>query len=292
MVKRFSAGAALLAFALAGAAGAAPDVVVEAVQMPAWVERDGAKIPLAPGMELRNRDELRTGPNSRLLLMTADGSWIKLGERASLTLDGLQVRKDNVFQAALKVAEGAFRFTTEVLKRARGKREVNITVATVTAGIRGTDLWGKSSPGRQIVCLIEGKVEVTPPGGDAIPMDSPMSFYVREDGRSQPVALVSRAQIALWALETETQSGEGVAERGGKWKITAVSGKSLSDALEVGKALRDAGYPAEIQPAKIKDRRVYDVRLSNFKSKGDAEFVVRNLRQQGALGKYGYKVGM
>ena len=292
MVKRFSAGAAFLAFALASAAGAAPNVVVEAVQMPAWVERDGAKIPLTPGMELKDRDELRTGPNSRLLLVTADGSWIKLGEKGSLTLDNLRMRPGNVFQAAMKVAEGAFRFTTDVLTKFRGKRDVNITVATVTAGIRGTDLWGKSAPDRQIVCLIEGKIEVMPPGQSAIPMDSPMSFYVRENGRSQPVAPVSRAQIALWVLETETQSGEGVAERGGKWKITAASGRALNEALDVGKALRDAGYPAEIRPAKIKDKRVYEVRLSNFASREDAEFVVRNLKQQGTLEKYDYKVGM
>ena len=37
---------------------------------------------------------------------------------------------------------------------------MSIRVATVTAGIRGTDLWGKSAADRQIVCLIEGRIEV------------------------------------------------------------------------------------------------------------------------------------
>ena len=45
---------------------AAPDAVVEAVQMPAWVERGGASIPLAPGMALRDRDRVRTGANARI----------------------------------------------------------------------------------------------------------------------------------------------------------------------------------------------------------------------------------
>src|SRR5882672_7148232 len=119
MVKRIRVIAALLALIAASVAGAAPNVVVEAVQMPAWVERGGAKIPLTPGMELRELDQVRTGANSRLLLLTADGSWIKLGEKGSLAIDSAQMHKDNVFQAALKVAEGAFRFTTDVLKKVR-----------------------------------------------------------------------------------------------------------------------------------------------------------------------------
>jgi hypothetical protein len=61
-----------------------------------------------------------------------------------------------LFRAALNVLEGAFRFTTDVAAKTR-KREVSIRAAQVTAGIRGTDLWGRSRPGNEIVCLIEGE---------------------------------------------------------------------------------------------------------------------------------------
>jgi hypothetical protein len=80
--------AALVAVA-AQAAGhpkrAAPSpAVVEAVQMPAWVERGGGRMPLAPGMALQSDDDLRTGADARLLLKLAEGSAVKLGENAQL----------------------------------------------------------------------------------------------------------------------------------------------------------------------------------------------------------------
>src|SRR4051794_15312116 len=105
-MKRFCFNAAAMALGLIGAsafaqaepkpaaeaqpaaaakpARAASGAVVEAVQMPAWVERDGARMPAAPGMPLKERDQLRTGAHSRLLLKTADGSLVKLGENVAL----------------------------------------------------------------------------------------------------------------------------------------------------------------------------------------------------------------
>jgi len=302
-MKRFSIGAALAAVAL-GATGAAlaqsesnskaanaPPAVVEAVQMPAWVERGGASTPLAPGMGLRDRDQLKTGANSRLLLRMADGSLVKLGEKGSLGLDGMRLRGDSVFEAAIKVAEGAFRFTTQAAAKFRGRREVNITVATVTAGVRGTDLWGKSTPGRQIVCLIEGKIEVTPPGESPIGMDQALSFYIRDKGQSQPVATVPIDQLKEWAAETEPQPGQGVSKRGGKWKITTASGVTYDQVSTLYGDLRGAGYPAEIIPAKVRDKRVYNVRLSNFETRKDAESVASKLKEDAKFGQHEYRVG-
>jgi len=149
----------------------APEAFVEAVQMPAWVERGADKIPLAPGMALRDRDRVRTGDNARILLRMAEGSAVKLGEKGSLLLDSMRMqRKENVFAATMKVFEGAFRFTTSVLVKYRGRREVEVTISAVTAGIRGTDLWGKAAPDRDIVCLIEGIIEVR--RGDDAPRTS------------------------------------------------------------------------------------------------------------------------
>jgi hypothetical protein len=300
MVGRFSIGAAFVALML-GASGAsiaqskskparpAPLAMVEAVQMPAWVERGGASTPLMPGMELKDKDQLKTGAGSRLLLRTADGSAIKLGERGSLFLDGMRLR-GNVFEAAIKVAEGAFRFTTEVFASFRGRRDVNITIRTVTAGIRGTDLWGRSAPERQIVCLIEGNIDVTPPGERPIRMDQRRSFYLREMGQSLPVEIALAEQLREWAGETETVTGRGVSKRGGKWTLTA-SGLTHNRALDLYRDLRNAGYAAEIVPAKAGSRRVYNVRLSSFETRRDAEFVASALEQHPRLREHEYKVG-
>jgi hypothetical protein len=121
-------------------------------------------------------------------------------------------------------------------------------------------------------------------------MEQPLSFYVRDKGQSQPVAPVPIEQLKAWAAETEPQSGEGVTRRGGKWRITA-SGLAYNAAQGLYDDLRKAGYPAQIIPTKVKDKRVYNVRLSNFETQKDAEFVAGKLKQDASFGKHEYRVG-
>ncbi|MDH5577662.1 MAG: FecR domain-containing protein, partial [Betaproteobacteria bacterium] len=215
-------GAALLALA-AAPLEAAPAALVEGVQMPAWVERAGIgaarRLPLAPGMELRGGDELRTGAGARVYVKLAEGSLIKLGENASLRILDLAPDRGGFFKAALNVLEGAFRFTTDLLAKQR-RRDVSIRVASVTAGIRGTDLWGKSAPQKQVVCLIDGKIEVGAEGEAPVVMDQPRQFYQRVKGETQPVGFVDPTQLAQWARETEIEDGRGAARSGGSWKLT------------------------------------------------------------------------
>ena len=272
--------AAMLAVA-ALPAQAASAAVVEGVQMPAWVERAevGAirRYPLAPGAELRGGDEVRTGSGARLYLKLAEGSLVKLGENASLRLLEIAPDRGGIFRAALNVLEGAFRFTTDLLAKER-RRDVRIRVATVTAGIRGTDLWGKSAPEREIVCLIEGRIEVGAEGETPVLMDQPRQFYRRLKGETQPVGLVDATQLAQWAQETEIAEGRGAARSGGKWKLTLARAATQRAALEVYDRLRDAGYAAEILPVKAKDGHDYLVRISRLATQADAEALAERLR--------------
>lgn len=285
MKRVFAILCAALIGVVAGPALAAPAAVVEGVQMPAWLERAGAgavrRLPLAPGMELRAGDEVKTGAGSRLYIKLAEGSLVKLGENASLRLIDLQAERGSIFKAALNVLEGAFRFTTDLLARER-RRDVSIRVATVTAGIRGTDLWGKSSPERQIVCLIEGKIEVGAEGESPVTMDQARQFYRRDKGQTQPVGFVEPVQLGQWARETEIADGQGGARSGGKWRVTLASVGTQGEALSVYDQLRTAGYAAEIHPAKAGEKRVYVVRISRLPTKGDAEALGAQLR-----GKHG-----
>jgi len=302
MKMRLSIASTLAALAL-GTTGAAkgqsvskpprsaPLAMVEAVQLSASVLRGGVSTPLAPGMELGSRDQVRTGPRSRVVLRTADGSTVKLGEQGSFFLDSARMREDKVFEAAMRIAEGAFRFTTEALEKFRGRREVNITVKTVTAGIRGTDLWGKSTSDSQIVCLIAGTIEVASPGERPFTMDRPLSFYALEGELSRAIAMVPPDRFREWAAETEPQPGRGVSRRGGKWKIAIATGK-YDDALKIYDELRKAGYPAEIVPSKAGEKRVYGVRLSNFETREDAEFVADDLKRRAGFARYDYTVAM
>ncbi|MBK8062861.1 MAG: SPOR domain-containing protein [Betaproteobacteria bacterium] len=282
--------AALAAAQSAFAAPPAPAATVAGVQMPAWVERaDGRRTPLAPGMELKAGELVRTGAQSRLLLKMAEGSLVKLGENGALRLEELKADQGGVFRAAMKVAEGAFRFTTDALAKHR-RRDINVLVSNVTVGIRGTDLWGKSEANRQIVCLIEGRIEVRPEGEGTISMGEPLQFYIREGGKSLPLARVEPGQLAIWAAETEIGAGRGAARSGGRWKVTLASVDTQEAALAIYDRLRDNGYAAEIRPVKAGDSHVYDVRIAQLPSKAEAEALAGQL--QGRMGVTQTKVSL
>lgn len=277
MKRFFLLALALLSAALSQASFAQPAAVVEGVQMPAWLERAGERKPLAVGMELRGGDLVRTGEASRALLRLAEGSVVKLGENGALRIDEINPDSGGFFKAALRVVEGAFRFTTDVLAKAR-RRQVSITVSTVTAGIRGTDLWGKSAPERQIICLIEGAIEVGAEGEQPVILDQARQFYRREKGQTQPLGLVAAEQLAQWSQETDIEAGKGAAQRGGKWKVTLASAATQAAALALYDQLRDGGYAAEIRPARTGNSFVYRVRIAKLPSKAEAEALAARLR--------------
>jgi hypothetical protein len=267
--------AALAAFSQI--APAQPAASIEGVQMPAWVERAGVRRPLAVGMELKGGDTVTTGAGSRALVRLSEGSLVKLGENGSLTISEINPDSGGLFKAALRVAEGAFRFTTDLFSKVR-RREVSIRVATVTAGIRGTDLWGKSSGERQTVCLIEGAIEVGADGEKPVTMNQARQFYRREKGQTLPIGFVEAAQLAEWAKETEIEAGKGAARRGGKWKVMLASADTQSAALAVYDELRDAGYAAEIRPAQAGGKVEYRVRIANLPSRAEADALAAQLR--------------
>jgi hypothetical protein len=271
LVSAFSA-ALLLAPAFAWSQAA----VVEGVQMPAWVERGGARTPLAPGMNLRQGDQVRTGGGSRLLLRLSEGSMVKLGENATLNVAELSPTQE-LFRGALNVLQGAFRFTTTALGANR-RRDINISVATVTAGVRGTDLWGKSMPARQVVCLIEGKIEVGAQGETPVILDQSRQFYQRENNQTQPVGFVDPVQLGEWAKETEIEAGKGAARAGGKFRVELAVADGQNEALAVYDQARAAGYAAEIRPVKREDKLVYVVRIGNLPSRAEAQALAAQLK--------------
>src|SRR5690349_22736038 len=171
--------------ALAQAAAAQVAASVEGVQMPAWIERGGVKSPLLPGMELKPGDKVIAGADSRVMIKLSEGSVVRLGANGQLRFVEMNATQQ-LFKGVLDVLEGAFRFTTDVAGKNR-KRDVSIRAAQVTTGIRGTDVWGRSAAGNEIVCLIEGAVEVTAQGEAPLRMDQPLQFFRRIDGKTQPV---------------------------------------------------------------------------------------------------------
>jgi hypothetical protein len=259
----------------AAGAQAAPAAIVESVQMPAWVERAGKQMPAAPGMELIATDVVRTGAGARLYIKLAEGSLLKLGENARLQLLDLVQARGGVFRAALDVLSGAFRFTTEAIARPR-PRDFKLRVSTVTIGIRGTDLWGRSTPQDEIVCLIEGKIEVAAADEKPVLMDQPRQFYQRAKGKTQPLSVITSERLGELAKETEIAAGQGAARLGGKWKITLAQADSKAAAGALLEKLHAAGYAAE---SKAQGKR-YVVRIAQLPSKAEADALAAKLRGQ------------
>jgi hypothetical protein len=270
----------VLALTLAIPALAQVAGTVEGVQMPAWMQRAGGRLPILPGTQLRAGDEVATGAGARLLIKLAEGSVVKLGENAQMSFSEVAPSAD-LFRAALNVLQGAFRFTTDVVSKARTRREVSIRVLQVTAGIRGTDLWGRSRAGNEIVCLIEGEIEVGAEGEQAVAMNHPLQFYRRVEGKTQPVGSVDAVQLAQWSLETDMEMGKGALRAGGRFNLVLASFPDQTGALALYDELRNAGYPAELWPVKDADKIIYHVRIRQLPSRGEAQSLANQLK-----GKY------
>jgi len=259
---------------------AQPAAVIDGVQVPAWRERDGTRVPLVPGMELRAGDRIVSGKDARVLVKLSEGSVVKLGENGSLRLAELQPSQ-KLFKAALQVLQGAFRFTTDVVGKGR-RREVNVRVEQVTIGIRGTDVWGRSHPERQVVCLIEGAVEVGAEGEQRVTLDKPRQFYRRDNGKTQPVGFVGANQIAVWSKQTEIEAGKGALRRGGRFSVQLAAADKEEAARAVRDELRKAGYPAEIARRKEADKLMHVVRIRHLPSREEAQALANQLK-----GKFG-----
>ncbi len=277
----FCALLALTAFA-ANQPAALPNAVVEAVQMPAWVERvSGARDALTIGMALVNKDKVQTGAGARALLRLADGSLVKLGENGLLVLDDLAQRKgdrQDLLTASFDVRSGAFRFTTPAVSKFRGERDVQLKVADITVGIPGRDVWSKSEKRWDIVCLIDGTITVTR-GRDAFTMDQPMTYYVvPRDAPPPAVTTVSSARLQNWAMETEMVGGSALARRGGAWKLYLFDFDNQAQALDAYDRLRGAGYPAQIKPVKAEAGINYRVHIANLPTEKEAATLASQLK--------------
>ena len=226
-------------------------LTVEGVVSPAWVERAGKREPLSVGMQLNDKDRIITGERARVMLRMSEGSAVKVGENATLGLDNLTEKKssdnNSVFGASLDVVKGAFRFTTGVFGKARAERDVTVKIATVTAGIRGTDVWGHSTAAEDVICLLEGRVAVRH-GTQEFVMDEPLQFFIApRNKKPKPVGKVSPKQIEKWVLETEISEGQGAARAGGRLSVELLRSSDAGAVRQLENRLRSEGFPVMVE---------------------------------------------
>jgi len=256
---------------------------VEALQVPAWVQWKDVTMPVMVGMELKPGDHLFTGKSGRLLLRLEEGSLVKLGENASFTIASWSPppKKQAAFKGFLKVLQGAFRFTTTALSK-RHRREVEVQVASAVAGIRGTDIWGKASPTRDIVLLIEGKVTVTRGGDEPVVLDEPLTFYAApKDKPALPVAKVDPEQLKIWAAETELTPGQGVLRPDGRWVASLASVRNLASITDQLQTLNQEGYPAEIETVNLDGETWHRLVIKGVGSRQEAAGLIERMQKVG-----------
>lgn len=271
--------------AAAGAALAAAQSVVEAVQMPAWLDRSGQARPLALGTEVRSGDRLRTGFAGRARLRLADGSTVGLGQGATLVFHSRSLRPEKHFRAALDLAQGAVRYTTGAVERGGGDRELEIRVGGISARTGGADLWGKAEAERDQLCLIDGRIEARH-AGETRDMEEALGLVAAPRGGALlPPVRVDPLQLGNWLGETEMPAGGGAARRGGKWKLILGSPEEEAAALALYDQARDAGYAARIRPraAATSGKWIYDVMIEQLPSEREALVLAARLRADADL---------
>lgn len=260
---------------------------VDAVQMPAWLERAGQTQPLAVGMVVKNGDRIRTGADARAYLKLAEGSTVKLGENAALGFHSHSLKPTRNFKGALDVVTGAFRFTTQAVQRLHGQRDVSIRVGSAVIGIRGTDVWGKSDAQRDLVLLIEGHVDVRR-AGQILEMSEPLTtFSVSRATAVETVASADPQQVSLWAQETDVAPGHGIAQPGGKWRVLLATFASQQEALAAYDQARAAGYAVQVKVRSAGDAAAenerqwnYDVVALNLASQQEAAALAAKISRQ------------
>lgn len=255
----------LLAGGLLTDASLAADAVVNEVRLPAWLERHGVQQALERGLVLQNRDRVVTGPDATAQIRLGDGSMVGLAADTQLELNALGVREAEVFTAALDVPRGAVHFRTPAISRDSRQRAVNLRVGSITAGIRGTEVWGKSDADADRICLLEGIIAVVHPSQEAQQLGEASSCYVAVRGAAAPIIeAVSSARLAWWVAQASPPAeGSRAASgdlspatpravrrvaRGGRWSLELAVVDSEAAALSLYDRMRAAGYPVRIQP--------------------------------------------
>jgi len=284
-------GTLLLAAALWGvgqsARAASSTTVVEAVQLPAWVERHGQRRPAQPGQLLRESDKAVTADGARMLLRLPDRSVIKLGEQTQFQIETLASRQQGVagpseFKSTLRLITGVFRYATDYTSKALGnRRDINLKLTTATVGIRGTDFWSMTDAEHDAVCLFEGQVEVLRNAQPGIPLVKPGAFWVVFTGQPEkPAGQATPDQLIKFIDQAEMKYGSGVLLQGGRWRTVAAFLPSAAQAAGLRNTLQAAGYPAEM----VFKARGHEVRINQLATREDAEALLARLKAQTSLG--------
>ena len=232
-----------------------------ALQPPAWVEREGVSTAIKAGLDIYAGDRLRTGAKGRLHITLDDGSVIKLGENAELTLD--QLRSD---QASLTLAKGAVRYTAVA-----GSRRATLNIGGVIVADLGTaDVFADAEGRENELSLVSGDANANVSGSDPMTLRKSLDTVMLKNGTAASVTPVSKKQQIAWLAKTDLPASVGTITAQGTYALGLSAEHELSRARTTVEKLWKAGYPAEAFEVQIKGKTWYRVVIRGFNSPGDA----------------------
>lgn len=243
------------------------------LQPPVWIEREGVSTAVKAGLDMYSGDRIRTGAGGRLQLTLEDGSMLKLGENAELTLDELKVSdgNDGLLRATFNVLKGAFRYTATTPSRF-SRREVAVNLNGIySAALQSADIWGKTGGADAALYLLEGRVEVTAADGALHPLDQPRQSLHTKAGAQQPLETSTATAVSKRLATTEPMPARGLLTADGRYSLALSSELDLVRARTQVEKLWKAGYPAEVFEVQIKDKTWHRLVIRGFATEADAK---------------------
>lgn len=176
---------------------------VIAIQDHVWVARNNVVIALKIKDLLQEGDQIRTGKNARVWLKLPDESTIKLGEYSMFTLRDLKPASspNDKVDGTFELLRGVFRLTTP--SQATAHHAFQIKANAISAGVRGTDIWVASYSDKDVICLLEGQVDVQS-GNTKATLTNPRDYFIVPKNE-QPVigVLDDEEKIQEWIKDTD-----------------------------------------------------------------------------------------
>jgi cell division septation protein DedD len=221
--------------------------------------------------------QVATGVNARLLLRLATAAWSSSARTVNCRFRTVAAPAA-VSRKRAQGAGGRIRFTAAAT-RTRARRDITVQFATITAGIRGTDIWGKNLGDKEVLVLIEGKVTVTRAGDAPLEMKDPLTYLQAPKTGAATINAVPMEQLKAWAAETEIAAGHSAIRKGGRWKLYLASYDRQAEALVLYDSLRGDGYPARILPQAGDDGQRFRVRIAGFANEQEANALGARLKK-------------
>lgn len=260
----------------------AVSAVVETFQMPAWINLDGEKKAMRIGMQIQQQTAVETGDGGKVYIEMEEGSRLKVGPKSAvkvLTLKTKEQTSNNIFKSVINIVRGAFRFTTNARYKSR-KRDITFKVRAITAGIRGTDIWGKSVPEKDFICLLEGAIKIKKNGEAEQEMNHPATFFVvKRNQPSSPIKPVAPKLIKKWSKITDTLKGQGTIIKNGRYHLNLLSFKNPKYTKKWQNRLEQDGFATDIKQIELNGTTWHRLSINLIKSYQDALFLQQKVNQ-------------